>query len=176
VNIFANIEKLHDFSFRKVRYYTVRLQDSEVNEFFDFLNRMEDIEEYEEDLNNLVLWLEEIGEKYGADTQRFFRNESINADVYAVPPPLKTMKYYDIQVRDLRLYCLVANKNVVFLLNGGIKTNGIVNAKDCPNVGPYIKQANTIAKALFECFKDKSIKWNADQSDISFDHNLEIEL
>ena len=57
MNIFAHIERLDDFQFNVVKYYSVYLEvDGEVNdvnEFFDFLNRMEDIEEIEDDLSNL---------------------------------------------------------------------------------------------------------------------------
>jgi hypothetical protein len=116
VNIFVKIERLKDFQFRKVRYYSVHFEKSEVNELFDFLNRIEDIEELENDLSNLLVWLEEIGENYGA-RNRFFRNESLIADVKALPPPRKQMIAKEIVVNDLRLYCMVLNENVVFLFN-----------------------------------------------------------
>ena len=61
MNIFVKIKRLHDFQFRKVRYYTVHFEREEVNEFFDFLNRMEEIDEVADDLSNLLVWSEEIG-------------------------------------------------------------------------------------------------------------------
>jgi hypothetical protein len=174
VNIFAKIERLTDFQFKKVKYYSIRFEENEVNEFFDFLNRMEDIDEIGEDLSNLLIWIEEIGENYGAIKERFFRNESITADVQALPPSKKQMEAYEIMVEDIRLYCMVLNENVVFLFNGGIKTTD--NAKDCPNVGRYIIQANQLVNKLDEQLKNKDIHWNANQTDIEFDENIEIEL
>lgn len=174
MNIFANIERLTAFQFKKVRYFTIRFKENDVNEFFDFLNRMEDIDEVAEDLSNMLVWIEEIGEKYGAIKNRFFRNESIIADVQALPPSKKRMEAFEIPVADLRLYCMVLNENVVFLFNGGIKT--AENARDCPNVGPYINQANRLVKIIDECIRNKEIKWNKDQTDIEFDEELEIEL
>jgi len=174
VNIFAHIERLKDFQFRKVRFFSVRIEGTEVNEFFDFLNRMEDIEAVSEDLSNLLVWIEEIGENHGAIKDRFFRNESITTDVQALPPSKKQMEAYEILVEDLRLYCLVLNEHVVFLFNGGIKTTK--NAKDCPNVGPYIKQANQIVVKLDKLLKSSEIRWNKGQTDILFDKDLEIEL
>jgi hypothetical protein len=173
VNIFADIQRLKDFQFDIVKYFSVHLEENEVNEFYDFLNRMEDIEDVEDDLSNLLVWIEEIGEQIGA-RKHLFRNESITADVQALPPPAKQMRVYEIPVENLRLYCLVLNEHVVFLFNGGIKTT--VNAKDCPNVGPYIKQANQIAGKIDELLKENEITWNKDHTDIEFDKNLEFEL
>ena len=174
MNIFARIKRLTDFQFKKVRYFSILIEGKGVNEFFDFLNRMEDIGEVSDDLSNLLVWIEEIGENYGAIKERFFRNESIVADVQALPPPMKEMVAHEIIVDDIRLYCMVLNENVVFLFNGGVKTTD--NAKDCPNVGPYIKQANTIVSKLDELLKGKEITWNKENTDIEFDENLEIEI
>ena len=174
MNIFAHIERLNDFQFRKVRYFSIHIEGNEVNEFFDFLNRMEDFSEVSDDLSNLLVWIEEIGENYGAIKDRFFRNESITADVQALPPSKKQMQAYEILVKDLRLYCMVLNEHVVFLFNGGLKTTE--NAKDCPNVGPYIKQANQIVIKLDELLKNNDITWTKDHTDILFDKDIEIEL
>lgn len=103
MNIFAHIERLNDFQYRKVRYFSIHIEGNEVNEFFDFLNRMEDFSEVSDDLLNLLVWIEEIGENYGAIKNHFFRNESITADVQALPPSKKQMEAYEILVEDLRL-------------------------------------------------------------------------
>jgi hypothetical protein len=177
VNIFVHIQRLEEFQFDIVKYFTVHLDEDgvvkDVNEFFDFLNRMEEIEEVEEDLSNLLVWIEEIGENIGAK-KHLFRNESITADLQALPPPAKQMEVYEIPVENLRLYCLVLNEHVVFLFNGGIKTTN--NAKDCPNVGPHIKRANQIAGKIDEQLKQNEITWNFEHTDIEFDENLEFEL
>lgn len=96
MNIFAKIERLTDFQFKKVRYFSICFKENEVNEFFDFLNRMEDIAEVAEDLSNMLVWIEVIGEQYGAIKNRFFRNESIIADVQALPPSKQQMEAFEI--------------------------------------------------------------------------------
>jgi len=98
VNNFATIVRLTGFQYKKVRYFTIWFKENEVNEFFGFLNRMEDIPEVEEDLSNLLVWIEEIGENYGAIKNRFFRNESITADVQALPPPPREMAAFEIEL------------------------------------------------------------------------------
>ena len=174
MNIFVKIERLAGFQYRKVKFFSVRFEENEVNEFFDFLNRMEDEEDIADDLSNLLVWIEEIGENYGAIKSRFFRNESITTDVQALPPPQKQMEAIEILVENIRLYCMVANEHVVFLFNGGIKTTD--DAKDCPNVGYYIKQANQLVRKIDELLKTKEISWNEYQTDIEFDEDLEFEL
>jgi hypothetical protein len=174
VNNFATVVRLTGFQYTKVRYFSIWFKENEVNEFFDFLNRIEDIPDVAEDLSNLLVWIEEIGENYGAIKNRFFRNESITADVHALPPPSREMEAHELQVEDLRLYCMVLNENVVFLFNGGIKTKD--NAKDCPNVGPYIKQANRLVRLIDESIRRGEIRWNRDHTDIEFDEDLELEL
>jgi len=174
VNTFATIVRLSDFQYEKVRYYSIRFEENEVNEFYDFLNRMEDLDEVTEDLSNLLVWIEQIGEKYGAIKNRFFRNESITADVQALPPGRKQMVAFELPVESLRLYCLVLNEHVVFLFNGGVKSTQ--NAKECPNVGHYIKQANLIVRKIDEHFRLGNITWNYDQTDIQIVKSLEIEI
>ena len=173
MNIFARIDRLTEFQFKIVKYFSIRFEGNEVNEFYDFLNRMEDLADYEEDLSNLISWIEEIGEHFGAK-RYLFRNESITADVQALPPPAKQMAVHEILVENMRLYCMVLSENVVFLFNGGVKT--IEKAQNCPNVGPYIKQANQIVGKIDELLKEKEIVWNENQTDIEFDQNIEFEL
>lgn len=173
MNIFAHLIRLEEFQFRKVKYYSVQIEGNEVNEFYDFLNRMEDIRSIENDLSNLMVWIEEIGENYGAQ-QKFFRNESEIADVRALPPPRTQMRLRKIEVNEMRLYCMVLNEHVVIFFNGGIKTTD--KAQQCPNVGPYFKQANKLTLQLDQLLKDGEIIWNSNFTDIKFDTNLEIEL
>jgi hypothetical protein len=176
VNNFVILEKLEDFTFKKVKYYSIRFIDSDVNEFLDFLNRMEDIPEIEDDLTNLLLWIEDIGNKLGAIKHKYFRHEGIYTDTSALPPAKRVMEMHNIIVNDLRLYCLVANEHVVFLLNGGVKSKNIIDAKDCPNVGKYIKHANQLTKFINELFSSNEITWNSDFTDIIFDETSEFEL
>lgn len=173
MNIFATIECLPDFTFDIVKYYTIKIYGSDIDEFRDFLFRLEDDQDHEEDLNNLILWLEYIGNNEGAK-EKFFRNESSNSEARALPPPKSIMKTHELEVEDIRLYCLRLNESVVFLFNGGIKTEKY--AQDCPNVSKYFKQANLIARKLDQLIKDKEIEWNYDWTDIEFDTELRIEL
>jgi hypothetical protein len=167
MNTFVAIERIDELCGDRVNFYSVRLKGKNSNEFFDFLSRMEDVEEVETDLNHLILWLDRIANETGAPI-RYFRAEGYLADASALPPPRQIMKLDELEVENIRLYCLRANDNVVFLFNGGIKTKGINNAKNCPNVGPHFIQANKIARHINGLFLEKTITWNEDQTDIIF--------
>ena len=174
MNIFAKVIKLEDFTYSKVSFYSIVFEGktTEENEFYDFLTRMESIEEIENDLSNLLSWIDEIGENYGAK-KKYFRPEGIHADTSALPPPRFQMLSDELIVENLRLYCFVANEHIVFLFNGGIKTE--LKAQDCPNVGMYIKQANDLTRAIEHLF-NKEIFWNEDFTDLKFKADLEIEI
>ena len=84
------------------------------------------------------------------------------------------MRVNRIIVNGLRLYCFRVNDSVVFLFNGGVKTQ--LNAKNCPNVGPYLKQANRLTQQVHQLFLNKEICWNRNKTDIFYPIGLEIEI
>lgn len=176
MNNFVVITRLKEFVFEKVAYYSVRLHDANEDdtEFHDFLRRMDEVPGLEEELGNLILWIEEIGDNYGADRERFFRHEAKGGEVSALPPSRRQMEFHEIIVEQLRLYCFIANEHVVFLFNGGIKT--AETPQECPNLKPHFLKANIIARKIDKCFQSKDIRWNTDHSDIEFDPDLEIEI
>ena len=173
MNIFAHIVKLDRFTFRKVKYYSIRLEGSQFTEFEDFLERMESEPVVELDVINLFTWLEIIGEKEGAK-EKYFRHEGFISDAKALPPGAPIMKAHQLMVQDVRLYCHRLNENVVILFNGGIKTK--TRAQDCPNVSIYFNQANRMAKQINDFFKEKEIRWNSDHTDIVFHQDLTLTL
>lgn len=50
MNIFAKILRLEEFQFSKVKYFSIQFDNKDVNEFYDFLNRMDELEEVGDDL------------------------------------------------------------------------------------------------------------------------------
>lgn len=176
MNTFVKLIKLSEFSYEKVRYYSVVINDKEYkeenSEFYCFLSNMELESESETDLVNLITWIEEIGEKYGAK-EKFFRKEGIYSDTSALPPDAGEQRVCKILVNNLRLYCLRANEHVVILFNGGIKTT--IKANDCPNVKNHFLTANRITKKINESFKTE-ITWNSDYTDICFNESFEFEI
>jgi len=76
------------------------------------------------------------------------------------------------KANNIRLYCLRANENVVFLFNGSIKTTK--KAQDCPNVKNHFTLANQLTKAINTAFAEKSIVWNNDFTLINFSIDFKL--
>ena len=165
MNNFARIKPL--FKYKTVAYYTVSIDGNDKTLYQQFVEKhtVENIDK----LYHIQKWLKIIGEKYGAQS-RFFRNEAKNADTSALPPIGKERKPYYVEygenkANNLRLYCLRANSNVVFLFSGDIKTKQ--KAQDCPNVKSHFNMANALTKAIDNAFRDKDVIWNEDCTLIS---------
>lgn len=146
MNIFAQIKPIARY--KKVTYYSICLDNSKTSLFEDFISCFKTTER--EKLNHILIWMELIGDKYGA-TPNFFRPEGATADAAALPPKGTERKPHyteggNTKANNLRLYCLRANSHVVFLFNGGLKTKN--KAQDCPNVGAPFRLANQLTKAL----------------------------
>lgn len=175
VNIFVTIKPLDEFCGSKVNFYSVHFEGNDENEFYEFLARMEDEPDVADELERLIIWLELIADKYGAQS-KYFRHEGLYSDASALPPPRNIMRINELEVNHLRLYCLRANEHVVFLFNGGIKSQGIDKAQDCPNVRHYFMQANELTEKINELFQQKIIQWNDDYSDIILEDDGILQL
>ncbi|WP_295334336.1 hypothetical protein [Flavobacterium sp.] len=173
MNTFAHIK--HIGSYDKVSYYSVVLENEEHSLFENFIAQHNNANK--EKLYHIVKWLEVIGNKYGAQTY-LFRPEGKNADASALPPVENRSPSYiengKKKANSLRLYCLRANNNVVFLFNGDIKTTQ--KAQDCPNVSKHFNMANQISKAIDQAFIEKDILWNETLTDIVFHSDLMIQF
>lgn len=119
----------------EVCFYTLRILGDET-EFDKFLDRFPEGCEYEEDIDIIIKWLDQIGER-GA-LERYFRPEGkYNDNVWAIP----------IETAHLRLYVIRLSDNIVILGNGGVKSTGTYNEdsflNDCvellQEVDGYIK-------------------------------------
>lgn len=163
---------IEEMFLEKVNYYTVSFfEEKEYTEYEDFINRHIHIEQIEEDLIHLQLWMDIIGEEIGAKKE-YFRHEGETASTSALPPPRN--KLAEIPVDDLRLYCMVVSESIIILFNGGIKTEE--KAQDCPNVSFYFKQANQLTKEIDKLFVEGEIKIDNEGKTLIINPDLEIEL
>lgn len=172
MNNFAEIKPL--FKYDKVAYYTVSINGSSKTLFEEF--KLQHETSNKEKFYHISKWIQIIGKKYGAQS-RFFRNEAYNADAAALPPkgidrePCYTEDDVNVS-NNLRLYCLRANENVVFLFGGDIKTRD--KAQDCPNVKAHFFLANTLTKVIDQAFIDKEIKWINNGTLITVDKDYKL--
>ncbi len=137
--------------FEKVFFYAFQVEGEEETEPGKFFTRFENDVDLEEDLNNLVAWMEEIGEKRGAREFLFRFEESAQA----LPPRAKFL--VKLPVRDLRLYCVRLSDEIVILANGGIKTSQKV--ADSPDLFANFRFANLVAKRITEMVQAKELRF-----------------
>lgn len=152
MNTFVVVEKIRDFCFSKITYYSVRFEDQKLNEFEKFLINHETNESVKDDLQILFLWLEKLGEEIGAQ-ERYFRHEQ---KAEALPPPTKLIGA-DTKT-DLRLYCMRLNESKVILFNGGVKS--APTAQECLVVGSKFNQANMFARQIEKMINNDDFDWN----------------
>ncbi|MBA5245907.1 hypothetical protein H1R16_01400 [Marnyiella aurantia] len=178
MNNFAEIIEVQRF--RKVIFYTLSINggDPLFIQFRDTHNVKN-----KEKFSHIFSWIKLIGNKYGADTQ-YFRNEAKTADAGALPPKgvdrepgyveyNEEAETYENKPNNLRLYCLRANRSVVFLFNGDIKLAD--KAKDCDNVRGHFKLANKLSELINNAFREKNIRWINDDAEIEVDDDFLLE-
>lgn len=177
MNNFAKIILVQRF--KKVNYYTLKLEEDELSLFGQFQRKH--TAENRDKLNHILAWIKVIGNKIGAKKDHF-RPEENNGSAVALPPIGKDKEPTYVEFNDetgkdentpnnLRLYCYRLGDNVVFLFNGDIKT--AETAQECDNVRPHFKLANELTNVL-----DKAIgngfKLNKDYTDLEIDNDFEL--
>ncbi|MEC7782167.1 MAG: hypothetical protein VYB38_02085 [Bacteroidota bacterium] len=168
----------HIVDYQKVCYYSVVIDEEDqpiefASSIFEEFVRVQTINNSEK-LNHILSWLQEIGEKYGAQ-DHLFRNEQYQGEALALPPyamdrPPVYTEDGDTLPNNLRLYCHRLNPKVVILFNGAIKTQD--KAHNCPNVKQHFLQANQLTNIIDRAFQEKEIFWTEDYNDIDFDDDL----
>ena len=139
----ASIEEI--YTFRKVKYYTVRLEDEPHSEMEKFILRFEMDVEFQNDFENILALLVVLGNEKGAKS-RYFRDESA---AQALPPEIReALRENWVQFIDagLRLFCLRMSDEVVILLNGGIKSSQ--KTKGSPDLAGKFRFAQQVNKAI----------------------------
>ena len=107
-----------------VNFYTLRFQD-EATEVDKFLDQFPEGCEYNEDIDIIIKWIEQIGERGALEC--YFRTEGKIVDrVCAIP----------IETASLRLYVIRLTENIVILGNGGIKSSATYN--EDPVLSAYV--------------------------------------
>jgi hypothetical protein len=139
----ASIEEI--YTFRKVTYYTVRLEDEPHSEMEKFILRFETDNVFQNDFENILALLVILGNEKGVKS-RFFRDESA---AQALPPEIReALRENWVQFIDagLRLFCLRMSDEVAILLNGGIKSSQKTN--DSPDLVAKFRFAQQVSKVV----------------------------
>lgn len=150
----------------KVTFYSAQLGDRLTTEFTDFKNRA--IQINNEELAELLRFIQNIGQKYGAAAEHFKKED--NAE--RLPPP-----YYHISTEapndyGLRLYCIRLTNKIVILLNGDKKT--AQKTQNCKNCKKHFMIAKRISKSIDNAISDNYIELKNFEIQIEDDFELTI--
>lgn len=151
---YVNLQVFRDF--RKVRFYTFHLDNETVSETAKFFNKMKNINEVSDDLNQLAQWFVEIGQNHGALLELFRFEE----EAHALPPPPRGQRKVgitQIDNNDLRLYCVWISESCVILANGGIKKSAKVQGT--PELMPHFRFAKTMGRQINQLITEGSFQF-----------------
>jgi len=177
VNKFAKLCPVPQLSGEMARYYSIHFEEKETDEIQDFFLRHETQVHVQDELDEVLAWIDGIAHQTGA-VEELFRDER---KVAALPPEnpvrARNRRRFRIQYQEinrLRLYLIRFNECVVVLLNGGLKTHR--DPEQCPNVRRYFRQAQYIAEALDEALDNGDIRYNPNRTDIIIQPDFEIQI
>lgn len=156
---FVKIKRLRDLDFGQVEFYSLSVDEEDDTEFEAFLKKHKDIADIKDDFQNLLAFIKTIAVD-GAD-ERFFRFEE---NAQAIPGKSRIPYFQMDSKHQIRIYCLRLSERVVFLFNGGIKTNQ--DPKKCKNCSLHFSNAQTFAKAINGLVKEGEILIDSDSEKV----------
>lgn len=167
---------IEDFvTYRRVTYYTVRKDESEMSETDKFISKYRTNAELRGDLDEIVKLIEDIGRFRGAKDMYFRRHAGAAVEL----PPLGKFEIDSVEIsyfdNRLRLFCIKISENIVILFNGGEKTS--LKTKDSPALVTPFREAQTFAKMILKAQIDKDIIINHEKHSIESangDYPIEI--
>lgn len=122
----------------KVNFYTFRYVDADVgNSEFDIFFDSYNIEEFTDDIDIILYWIDKIG-KDGAHDRNF-------------RPEIGSLMALPMETSKLRLYTFKVDDGTVILGNGGHKTTAAFN--DDPNLNAHAKNLLSIGSILMSQIK-----------------------
>jgi hypothetical protein len=158
--------------FPRVHFYTVRWDEYEESETDRFIARFMDNGEFQEELEEILTLIEEIGENRGAKGYLFNRFED---KATALPPnfslTIDNVEFLFPQNR-LRLYCVRLSEQIVILFNGGLKESQTV--QDSPDLIMKFREAQLFVKKIEEALREKDIEIDEKSKSIRSEYGEEI--
>jgi hypothetical protein len=168
--LIVEIVQIPALAFKKVHFYSVRLEGRVNSEFRDFQLRMNQ-KGNQIELAEINRHIENIGKRFGAYPKQF-RDEGA-AD--GLPPPYhEFLESDDPDDYGLRLYCIRLSPSVVILLNGDRKTN--LKARLCDNCKPHFEKANALAGKITQAILDGYMEIDEDEKEIQIEEDFELTI
>ena len=138
-----SIELIEEYE--NVNFYSIRMKGEALNELEAFLGKFPEGCEYDEDIDVIISWIDQIAER-GA-LERYFRPEGNYGDGVGVIP-------IDVGNK-IRLYCLRLSDKILVFGNGGIKDSR--SWQESETLAPYVKLLIDTSRFISSRIKDGTI-------------------
>ena len=138
-----SIELIEEYE--NVNFYSIRMKGEALNELEAFLGKFPEGCEYDEDIDVIISWIDQIAER-GA-LERYFRPEGNYGDGVGVIP-------IDVGNK-IRLYCLRLSDKILVFGNGGIKDSR--SWQESETLAPYVKLLVDTSRFISSRIKDGTI-------------------
>ena len=138
-----SIELIEEYE--NVNFYSIRMKGETLNELEAFLGKFPEGCEYDEDIDVIISWIDQIAER-GA-LERYFRPEGNYGDGVGVIP-------IDVGNK-IRLYCLRLSDKILVFGNGGIKDSR--SWQESETLAPYVKLLVDTSRFISSRIKDGTI-------------------
>lgn len=138
-----SIELIEEYE--NVNFYSIRLKGEALNELEAFLGKFPEGCEYDEDIDVIISWIDQIAER-GA-LERYFRPEGNYGDGVGVIP-------IDVGNK-IRLYCLRLSDKILVFGNGRIKDSR--SWQESETLAPYVKLLIDTSRFISSRIKDGTI-------------------
>ena len=138
-----SIELIEEYE--NINFYSIRMKGEALNELETFLEKFLEGCEYDEDIDVIISWIDQIAER-GA-LERYFRPEGNYGDGVGVIP-------IDVGNK-IRLYCLRLSDKILVFGNGGIKDSR--SWQESETLAPYVKLLVDTSRFISSRIKDGTI-------------------
>ncbi|MBK8502535.1 MAG: hypothetical protein IPL46_10145 [Saprospiraceae bacterium] len=151
------IVRLDDLSGDEASVYSILEEGEELTLLEKFIQ--ENVDDYKQEIDDIIVRLENIGHKYGARQQWFKLNEGNPGD--------HVCALYDTPDRRLRLYCIRYGSLLLVIGGGGPKQVRALQEDDKLMHENY--SLREIANQIFERMRDGDITFSTDYQELEGD-------
>ena len=160
----CELKKIEELSGKRTSVYSVFIDDSQLSLFDVFIEENKRL--HLSEIKDIVQRLKTIGTKTGAREQFFKLHEGNPGDGVCA--------LFDLPDKNLRLYCIRYNSQIIILGGGGIKlVRALQNDNKLTKENYLLRE---LSKQITEKIKEKDIRFTIDGNDFEGDFSFNLNI
>lgn len=160
----CELKKIEELSGKRTSVYSVFIDDSQLSLFEVFIEENKRL--HLSEIKDIVQRLKTIGTKTGAREQYFKLHEGNPGDGVCA--------LFDLPDKNLRLYCIRYNTQIIILGGGGIKlVRALQNDNKLTKENYLLRE---LSKQITEKIKEKDIRFTIDGNDFEGDFSFNLNI